>query len=204
MRLTDDELRDVLIRAEEIQQSSRTGRATDAEMRAVIHAAEEVGIERAAVERALRERFELPIEAPRVGQRVFARSADDKYYVAEVLSATPTEVRVRYLQGSEDTLAPDEVRPCTFRPGEKVMVYWPWWGPWSCTVISYYADAKRVEVTDGWGSEKTFDIAEVWLEPRKKPASASRSKTRIYITLMGVGSGIGAPLGSALTWLLVR
>jgi hypothetical protein len=44
MRLTDDELRDVLARAEEIQRSSRRGDLMQAELQAVIGAAEEVGL----------------------------------------------------------------------------------------------------------------------------------------------------------------
>jgi hypothetical protein len=53
MRLTDDELRDVLERAEEIQRTSRGGEEMRAELEAVIGAGEGVGLTRAAVERAL-------------------------------------------------------------------------------------------------------------------------------------------------------
>src|SRR5688500_7204241 len=50
MRLTDDELRDVLVRAEQIQSASREGDEWNAELAAVIGAAEEVGLSRRAVE----------------------------------------------------------------------------------------------------------------------------------------------------------
>lgn len=85
MRLTDDELRDVLARAEEIQRASRHDEEMNAELEAVIGAAEEVGLARPAVERALRERLALSAP-PAVGTLTFARSTDDKFYVAEVLS----------------------------------------------------------------------------------------------------------------------
>jgi hypothetical protein len=126
------------------------------------------------------------------------------YYVAEVLSSAPNEVNVRYLSGSDAALAPDEIRTCRFRPGERITVNWPWWGPWTCSVVSYDAHRQRVELSDGWGSTKTFDIAEVWLQPPKKPLSPGKRKGRMYVTLMAAGSGIGAVVGSALTWLLMR
>jgi hypothetical protein len=199
MRLTDEELRDVLARAEEIQRASRIGR--DAELRAVISAAEEVGLERAAVEQALRERLDVPLAPPAAGELVFAQSADDKYYVAEVLSASPDSARVRYLRGSEHTVTLDRLRPCAFLPGSRVTCHWPWWGPWTCTVISYDAAKQRVKLSDGWGATKTFNVSDVWIEPPRKSALANRR--RIYITLLGWGAGVGAVVGYALTRLLI-
>ena len=52
MRLSDDELRDVLTRAEEIQRSSRSVGTMQSELEAVIGAGEAVGLEREAIERA--------------------------------------------------------------------------------------------------------------------------------------------------------
>jgi hypothetical protein len=46
MRLTDEELRDVLARAEEIQLAGRHGDAWNAERSALISTAEEVGLSR--------------------------------------------------------------------------------------------------------------------------------------------------------------
>lgn len=169
----------------------------------MIQAAEEVGIPRAAVERALRERFGLPAQPPRAGALTFARSADGKYYVAEVLAATPDEVRVRYLRGSEHTVALDEQRPCAFLPGERVVCHWPWWGPWTCTVISFDAEKGRIKVSDGWGETRSFPIAEVWLDAPRDHASR-RGRARIYVTLLGAGAGLGAIIGSVITALLLR
>jgi hypothetical protein len=148
MRLTDDELRDVLQRAEEIQRTSRHGNDVRAELEAVIGAGEAVGLERAAIERALRERLDL-VPTPEVGSLAWAKSADGKYYVAEVLSISPDGVRVRFLRGSEHVVAHDEIRPCSFIPGERVVCYWPWWGPWPSKVMAYDASKQRVKVEDG-------------------------------------------------------
>lgn len=202
MRLTDDELRDVLARAEEIQRASRHGTEMTAELEAVIGAAEEVGLARPAVERALRERLALPAAPPAVGALAFARSADDKFYAAEVLSVSAEGVRVRFLRGSEHVVTLDQLRPCAFLPGERVVCNWPWWGPWTCTVVGYDPVKQRVKLSDGWDT-KTFPIAEVWLADARK-ARASGARTRVYATLIGAGAGVGALVGSIITALLMR
>ncbi len=203
MRLTDDELRDVLARAEEIQRASRYGVEMNAELEAVIGAAEEIGLARPAVERAIRERLDLSMTPPAVGTLTFAKSADDKFYVAEVLSISTEGVRVRFLRGSEHLLTLDQLRPCAFLPGERVVCDWPWWGPWTCTVVAYDAVKQRVKLSDGWGYTKTFRVAEVWLPPEKR-AEASWARTRVYATLIGAGAGLGALVGSIITALLMR
>ena len=200
MRLSDDELRDVLTRAEEIQRSSRSIDTMQSEIQAVIGAGEAVGLERTAIERAIRERFDVAVSAPKPGSLVFAQSADGKYYVAEVVSVSSNDVRVRYVRGSEHTVTPDELRPAAFLPGEKVVANWPWWGPWTCTVISYDAARQKVKLTDGWGYTKTFPISEVWQSGRK-PWSG---RMRIAVTWLGVGVGLGAAVGATLTALLLR
>jgi hypothetical protein len=202
MRLTDEELRDVLERAEEIQRASRHGEEMHAELEAVIGAAEEVGLTRSAVERALRERLDL-FAPPAIGSLVFAKSADDKFHVAETLSVSPEEVRVRFLRGTEHVVASDEVKRCTFIPGQRVTCHWPWWGPWTCTVLAYDAPSQFLKLSDGWGSTTTKHIADVWLEPARKPNDGAVRK-RVSVTLLGAGAGVGALLGSLITALLMR
>jgi hypothetical protein len=201
MPLTDDELREVFARAEEIQRSSLPG-GMSAEIEAVIGAGEEVGLARSAIERALRERQGFVASPPAVGSLVFARSADDKFHVAEVLSVSSDDIRVRFLQGSEHVVTLDQLRPCTFIPGGRIVCNWPWWGPWTCTVISYDAARRRVKVSDGWGSTETFPIGEVWLPPVRKTDS-SRARRRVYATLLGAGAGLGALIGSILTAIVL-
>jgi hypothetical protein len=202
MRLSDDELRDVLARAEEIERATRQGDAWNAELAAVIGAAEEVGLSRRAVERALAERLHLPAAPPVAGSLTWARSADGRFYVAEVLAAGEQGARVRFLRGSEHDLALDQLRPCAFIPGERVACNWPMWGPWTCTVIAYDAAKQRVKLSDGWGYTRTFPVAEVWLAPDKTdPRSARR---RIYATLLGAGAAVGAVIGAIVTALVLR
>jgi len=202
MQLSDDELRDVLTRAEEIQRSSRTADSMQAEIEAVIGAGEAVGLARPALERALRERLELmPMSPPTPGSLVFAQSADGKFYVAEVISVASDSARVRFMRGSEHTVTPEQMRPCSFLPGERVVVNWPWWGPWTCTVVSFDADKRKVKLYDGWGETRAFPIAEVWQAGKK---AAKSGRWRVYLTTLSAGAGIGALIGSAITALLMR
>jgi hypothetical protein len=199
MQLSDDELREVLTRAEEIQRGSRTFGVMKSEMEAVIGAGEAVGLARPAIERALRERFDVAAP-PTPGSLVFAQSADGKYYVAEVVSAADASVRVRYLRGSEHVVTAEQLRPCAFLPGEKVIANWPWWGPWTCTVISYDAARQKVKLTDGWGDTKSFPISDVWQSGRK----AWSGRLRMSATWLSIGAAAGAVVGSAVTALLLR
>jgi hypothetical protein len=200
MGMTNDELHEVLARAQEIESAVRDGAEHNAEVSAVIAAAEEVGLSRQSVERALAERLYLPGAPPVVGALTWARSANGNSYVAEVLSTSDDDTRVRFLRGGEDHLPIYELRPIGLTPGEHVVCDWPGWGPWTCTVVGYDPAARRVELSDRWGSKNTFPVSEVWLAPRK-PGSASRR--RLYATLLATGAAAGTLVGSILTALLM-
>ncbi len=202
MRLTDDELRDVLERAEEIQRTTRRGEALRGEMNAVIEAGEGIGLTRPAIERALRERFELA-PPPVVGDRVFAKSADGKFHIADVVAISGDDIRVSFLRGGEQVVTADEIKPCSFVPGQRVMYHWPWWGPWNCEVISYHAPTQFLVLSDRWGSTTTCRAEDVWLEPQRQ-TNVRTPRQRAYATLIGVGTAVGAIVGSLITALLMR
>jgi hypothetical protein len=201
MELSDDELRLVLARAEEIQRGTRQGRAWEAEVAAVVQAAEGIGISREAVERALHERFGALAAPPKAGETAWAVSVDGNAYVADVVGTDGEMARVRFLHGGEHTVPVSELRHCAFPPGEKVMVNWPWWGAWKCAVTAYDAYARMVTVDDGWGERLTFPIAQVWQAPANP---ATRSRRTLYLKLMGAGAAIGVALGTVATALLMR
>jgi len=197
MRLTEDELREVFARAEELQ-GLVPGAGLSTELEAVIEAGEQVGLGRPAMERALRERLEFMTSPPAEGTQVFALSADGKFYAAEVVSSGAEGVRVRFLQGSEHVVTLDQLRPFSLIPGMRVVCNWPWWGPWTCTVVAYDSARRRVKLNDGWGSTKSFPAAEVWLS---RPRRASRTRAALYAKLLGAGAGIGALIGTIVTAL---
>ena len=195
MPLSDDDIRAIVARADEIQHAAHS--SAD-ERTALVQAGEEIGISRVAMERALQERLGAPFE-PQVGDLVFGRGVDDKYYVAELLADAGDERRVRFLRGGERVLGRDELRPCSFLPGERVVCPWPGWGAWTCSVLSYDADAGLVTVTDGWADTATFPIRDVWLAPR---TAAGRRRARIYAALLGAGAAVGATIGALVTALM--
>ncbi len=197
MTPADDEMRQVLQRAAELERMAPLG---PADVDTLLHAADQVGIPRTAIERALRERqVQLPIP-PTIGQPVFARSADDNYYVAEVTATAGDTVTIRFLRGGERTVPIDDVKPCSFLPGERVQVKWPGWGNWTCTVVSYDVDRKQLTVTDGWSESRIFEIADVWINPRKAVRPGARSKMRA--ALIGAAAA-GAAIGSLITALVI-
>ena len=202
MSLTDEELRDILARAAELDGEARRGAERKSDVAALIGAAEEVGLSRRAVEQALAERLGVPAAPPAAGALTWARSADGKFHVAEVVSVAGEQARVRFLGGGEHTLGLGELRPCGFIPGERVTCEWPMWGPWTCTVVSYDASRQRLKLSDGWGSTKSFAVADVWLSSRALDPKVTRRRT--YAILVGLGAAAGALLGSLLTALLLR
>ena len=125
---------------------------------------------------------------------------DDKYYVAEVHAGSPEGFRVRFLRGSEHVVQLDDLKACSFLPGERVVVDWPWWGPWTCIVMTYDAEKRRVTLADGWGESREFPISDVWLAPRRVGNSR---KARVVAALL-VAATAGAAVGSWLTWWLAR
>ena len=56
---------------------------------------------------------------------------------------------------------------------------------------------------DGWRETRGFPISDVWLDSARRPEQTS-VRTKLYITLLGSGVGIGALIGSLLTALLGR
>jgi hypothetical protein len=201
MSLNDEQLRAVLARAEEIHNTPLPTAAWNADIQTVLDAAEDLGLSRTAIERALAERRDLFPEPPRVGQLTWARSTDDKYYVAEVLDVSRKGAHVRFLRGGEISVGADGLRPCGFLPGERVECDWPWWGQWTATVIGYDAVRRTVRVTDGWGMNETFDIADVWIAPKKtEPAG----RTRFIWKVAAIGAAVGAVVGAVATLVILR
>jgi hypothetical protein len=192
MPLNDDDIRAIVARAEQLQ---HTGDFSGDELEALVRAGEDIGISRSAMQRALQERLGTPLN-PQPGEVVFARAPDEKYYVAEVLADEGDEYRVRFLRGGERLLAHNELRACSFLPGERIVCPWPGWGAWTCTVLSYDAAEGHVTVTDGWAETATFPISDVWLAPR---TAAGRRRARIYAALLAAGAAVGAAVGAIVT-----
>lgn len=198
MMLQQEQIREVLARAEEIQQQSHLSTSqTDVDQ--VVRAAEEAGLNREAVLQAIRERLSLVSEPPQAGERVFAKSADGNFYPCEVVSATSNTVRVRFAKGGEHTVSIAEARPCSFMPGQRIVVPWPGWGWWPVTVVSYDAKSDLVKVTDAW-SEMEFRTTDVCLAAEREPLALRTKLTTIALAAAAAGGAVGA----LVTWLMTR
>lgn len=195
MALTDDDIRAIVARAEALQRSG--DRAGDAE--ALIQAGEELGISRSAMERAVRERLRTPL-APAEGDLVFARSADDRFYAANVLASVDGGYRVRFLKGGERLGAADDLREPPVLPGDRVTCPWPGWGAWTGTVVGYDAESSTLTVSDGWSEQREFAVRDVWLAPR---TAERQRRRRIHAALLIGGAAAGAVLGSLITALVM-
>jgi hypothetical protein len=197
MPLNNDELRSVLVRAAEIQYADRPG---GIELEKFIAEAEKAGYTRAALERALREKFGRPEAPPNVGELAFARSADGRYYVAKVLAQTPETTKVQFLSGGEKHVEGEDLRAFSLMPGERVSVAWPGWGNWSCTVIKYDAEYGTVNLSDRWGSEALFPISAIWIE--KPTPGQSRGIGHIAMLASAIAGSVA--LGAALMYAVLR
>ena len=202
--LSPDQIHDVLHRAQEIELHRRHELALTSEVSSVIAAAEEVGVSRDAILQAMQEHFDLLGEPPKVGELVFAKSANEKYYVAEILRIGDGATKLCFLNGGETTVSPKDIRPFSIIPGSRLVCNWPDWGWWSCTVLSFDAKHRRVRVSDNWGSEETFSIADVQLDMReinKGPRGGSFAAQ--WQTSLAIFAG-GGLVGALLTWFLHR
>jgi hypothetical protein len=196
MPLSDEEIRALVARAEQLQRSSEPD---GAETEALVRAAEDLGISRSAMEQALQER-RASLLRPAVGDVVFAKSSDEKFYPAEVVGAGRHGYEVHYLRGGQSVVTADELLPPPTLPGARVTCPWPGWGAWTGTVLSYDAAAGTLTVSDGWAETATFPLRDVWLVPRTAERLRRR---RVYAALLGVGAAIGAATGALVTALIM-
>jgi hypothetical protein len=198
MPLNDDDVNAVLLRADQIQRAGTRG-ASEVDYQRFIEKAEASGYSKTAVQQALRERFGFSAAPVAVGDRVFALSSEGRYHPARVLSQSPNGIRVQFMMGSEADIAIDQVRPLSLVPGERVYVQWPAWGKWLCTVMAYDEPTQTVKLSDRWGSEQLFKVAEIWLEPPgERPSGVG------YITMMTLSATIGVAVGALATLFFLR
>lgn len=197
--LKEEELAEVLHRAQEIDVGSLTG-ATDAhDLEQFIAAAEEVGISREAVLQAIREKTGQALQSFNVGDRVFAKSADNAYYIATVTEVDGRTAKVRFLSGGDHALAVADLHSASFLPGQKVEVDWPFWGWYKATVVKFDERTGKLTANDGM-SEKSFPLTKVRLGVRRSQTQA-RVSSLLFRTALIAGS-LGAVAGALVARFL--
>ncbi len=197
--LTTDDLNEVLRRAADIDSAGIRPGDQPTDLDSFVRAAQDVGITREAITQALAERAGTATIPVAVGDRVFAKSADDAFYVATVSSLSDGVVQVRFISGSDHSLPAVDVKPFRILPGQKLQVNWPTWGWYDVDVEVYDAASEKVTASDGLKS-KSFPLHEVRL-PQQKTERQQRVSQLILQTAL-VAGGLGGILGAFLMRLL--
>jgi len=194
-----ESLRVLLQRAEEIQSQQEFKLAESPSDQEVLDAAEEAGLDRAAVEQALRERMSLQSRALQAGDMVFAPTPDGFHRVATVLATDDHGVDIRYVSGADHRVSRFGIRPFALLPGERIQAPWPNWGWWTCTVVSYDRELRTVRLSDGWGNEERFSIADLRGDFRPRTPAMARWEGLKYKIAIGLGGGaVGIAIGLLL------
>ena len=193
--LDQEDLSEVLRRAQALEVNKVTVPEEHPDLETFLHAAEEVGISREAVMQALREKLGHPLEGISTGDRVFAKSADGAFYVADVSRVEGGLATVRFLTGGDHTLPLSDLRGFTILPGRKLQVKWPGWGWWDVEVEKYEPNVGLVSATDGFKT-KSFPLTEVRLPVQKTRRELAVSALLFRVAL--VSAGVGGVIGAAL------
>lgn len=163
--LNENEVKSILQRAEQIHNGANSD--NDSETAALLRAAEEAGLPREAVELALQERLSTEPLQCEEGDLVFAPRSDGIMYVAQVVLAKSSVIKVRFSNGSELTLPDEKVVKADFQIGAKVQAFWPVHNWHMSTVIAFDKAEGTVKLADGWGFTKSFPLSEIRL-PRQR------------------------------------
>jgi hypothetical protein len=193
--LQTEELRQILRRAEELDREAALGGQTQD---ALIAAAEEAGLTRESVVRALQER--MVVRRPfHVGEWVYARSTDRRFYPATVSEVLDWGYHVHFATGGELSVPAEGVRPVELLPGGKVEVPWPGWGWYNAAIVAYDPRTQMLTASDGM-SQKQFAFAQTRLRP---DLDDRQKQMRVWLTHLLVGVA-GTGLGMLIMRLLMR
>ncbi len=199
-RLTQNEMTEVLQRAEEIQRQEQAKIEWTQELQQWVGAAEEAGLSRVAIEQALRERTAFSGVELSPGEKIFAKSMDGRFYIAKLVDLSEDGGTVEFINGGRCKLSQRDMRPLNLVPGSKVECDWPNWGWWTCTIVSYNHELNTIHANDGWGQTRIFPISEIRLRGEEPKQGRFWERYGVAIGSLMAGSGVGA----LITWLLMR
>lgn len=197
--LSEQDLSEVLTRAQAIQANKVSLEHSKGDLEMFIKAAEEVGINREALLQAIKEKSGQPLEGLHTGDKVFAKSADGAFYLAEVTELDSTIAKVSFNHGTTHTLPLTDLRPFSLLPGQKIEANWPIWGWWEVQIVRYDAEKQLLDVTDGMETRK-FTLDEIRLKVEKnKTAKSLQSK---FYQVAFWAATVGAVAGAILMRIL--
>ena len=198
----NQELGEVLRRAQEIQDQTQLMLEPRPDLRAYVDAAEEAGIERDATMQALRERLSFPAEMFKPGEWVFAKSADGFFYVALLMSLEGRKATVQFLTGSDHMCDGNDLRLFSLTPGQKIGYFDKGSGMWwEGRLESFNRLSKSVTVTQ-WGEQSTLPLEKIRL-PKVVEDVPLTMRARMWA--IGIACTLGGGVaGAILMKLLMR
>ncbi|MBL8065828.1 MAG: hypothetical protein JNM34_08210 [Chthonomonadaceae bacterium] len=199
--MDQEQIRQLLTRAEEIQQQNAVELQAREDVEGLVEAAAEAGLDREAILQALRERISVTEKPLNPGDLAFAPSSDGNLYVAKIVSADTHGTKVRFLNGGEADLAASDLKPFAVMPGQKIYCPWPNWGWWKCEVVSYNAENQKVTVSDGFMTQMSFHLSDIRLKLSSPTPLADRSKQVLTMVAIALGSGL---LGALIMRLVTK
>jgi hypothetical protein len=199
-----EQVGEVLRRAQEIQDQTAHLAASNAEIEQFVVAAEESGLSRDATLQALRERLTYKPDVYKENDFVFAKSADSRYYVARVLSAKDGVARVRYSMGGEDDVSFADLKVFSMVPGRRVTYFSPgnqWWFEGEVVKVDLAAEKVTMNL---WGTTETVRFDKIRLAPKSLTKSVVDFKATTTLWAVGLAAGIGGGLVGAAIALVLR
>jgi hypothetical protein len=197
-QLDEVTLREVLLRAEEIDSGTQSGVKPAANFEEMVAAAEEAGLSRHAISQALRERFGWQGEALMPDTLVWAKSADGNSYLARVVGTNQESVKVRFLSGSEKTLPYVDIQEFSVIPGATLNYNSPTWSTWINGQVVRYNEDTRSVTFNTWGTEETITLDKVRLAKTTSDA-ALKMHYWMYFFMFLCGGVVGAIVLRLLT-----
>lgn len=193
MQLEQNEVREILARAQEIQSTRHESQMNQAEIETFLQAAEESGMQREAVLQALRERFIVPgVDSLSAGELVLAKGADNHWYIAKVRSHVGQSTEVEFYNGSVAKMPTSDISPLDLKPGMKASAYLTSYAMWcGVKVLSVNLNAGTVRISC-WGSEETIPFENLRIHVRSRHSNQNWWETwqGFTIALMATGWGL--------------
>lgn len=207
LHLTEQELSETLERARQLSVAGDAEVAADLEP--YIHAAEEMGIPRAATLQALRERHLLPSIEFRSGEWIFAPSVDEHWYPGRIVELDVATAKVEFAAGGVHQCATADLRPLALMPGKLIQTDHKDWG-WSGSRVLGFRPASNEVRVETSGTKGQVPLAKVRLTHRQAnpPAPAEQrvlalNRAALWRVAMWAGGG-GLVVGLFLARFLAQ
>jgi len=201
--LSEEELRAVTRRAEEIAAASASAGSLEASYDSCLRAMVEMGVPQEAALQALREHLNLHAADVEPGQRVFAPAADGFLYPATVESVQGGTAQVRFAAGGHAECQARDLHPFSLTPGTIVSACWKGDDSWyAARVRTWDAEKERVKVVYRLdGAVETVPLTRLRLAP---PERTKRAHALQWASSPGLDLLLKLTAGGVLGFLLGR